>query len=201
MGIGENIGFCARLTQNNGPSGLYRNQINSAAGQIHVALMGDPTLRMHPVVPPSSVSVSASGSGNNLQWGAASDSIVGYHVYRANSASGPFSRVTSSLVTGTSYTDPGAPANATYMVRAIKLENTTSGSYYNPSQGTFSTVGTGGSGGSTGGGGTTTTPGASTVWGDDARPAGSVGACVGGGTGNGTSSNQARNRADERPVG
>src|SRR5947207_1300089 len=55
MGIGENIGFCARLTQNNGPSGLYRNQINSAAGQIHVALMGDPTLRMHSVAPPSAL--------------------------------------------------------------------------------------------------------------------------------------------------
>src|SRR5439155_23888055 len=129
------------------------------------------------------VSVSASGSGNNLQWGAASDSIVGYHVYRANSASGPFSRVTSSLVTGTSYTDPGAPANATYMVRAIKLENTTSGSYYNPSQGTFSTVGTGGSGGSTGGGGGTTPPPSGgggggtvsgTLWVDDSVPTGAV---------------------------
>ena len=46
-----NIGYAARLTQNNGGNGLYHNQINSAAGNIHIALMGDPTLRMHPVAP------------------------------------------------------------------------------------------------------------------------------------------------------
>jgi len=46
MALGETIGFSTLLTQNNGPGGLYQNQMNSCAGQIHIALMGDPTLRM-----------------------------------------------------------------------------------------------------------------------------------------------------------
>src|SRR5205807_6962433 len=56
MALGETIGFGARLTQNNGPGGLYRNQMNNCASQIHIALMGDPTLRMHVVAPPSGLS-------------------------------------------------------------------------------------------------------------------------------------------------
>jgi hypothetical protein len=202
MGIGENIGYCARLTQNNGGGGLYRNQINSAAGQVHVALMGDPTLRMHPVAPPTSLSVAASGGGNQLSWSGAADSVAGYHVYRSGSTAGPFTRLTSSLVSGTSYSDAGAPSSAVYMVRAVKLENTTSGSYYNPSQGTFASVGNPSSGGGdTGGGGTTppptqppTTPPPTTTsghWVDDALPSGAVPAGDGGDWWNWTSSNPA----------
>ena len=37
MGLGETLGFGARLTQNNTASGLYQNQINTAANQIHIA--------------------------------------------------------------------------------------------------------------------------------------------------------------------
>lgn len=55
MALGETIGYSTRLTQNNTPGGLYRNQMNSCAGQIHIALMGDPTLRMHVVAPPSNL--------------------------------------------------------------------------------------------------------------------------------------------------
>ena len=51
MGLGEPIGYSARLTQNNG--GLYQNQVNQNLRGVHIALMGDPTLRLHPVEPPS----------------------------------------------------------------------------------------------------------------------------------------------------
>ena len=43
-------------------------------------------------------------------------------------------------VTVTQFNDPSSELNAVYMVRAIKLESTTSGSYYNASQGTFWTA-------------------------------------------------------------
>ena len=43
MALGETIGYGTRLTQNNSPSGLYRNQMNSCAGQVHIALMGTST--------------------------------------------------------------------------------------------------------------------------------------------------------------
>src|SRR6185503_8795088 len=124
LGQGETIGHTARLTMNN--NGDYQTQINSAQNRIHIALMGDPTLRLHPVAPVGAVSGSTSGSSVALSWGASNDSaLLVYHVYRAAAASGPFTRVTSSPVSGTNFTDNNGSSTATYMVRAIKLENTT----------------------------------------------------------------------------
>jgi glycosyl hydrolase family 9/cellulase-like Ig domain-containing protein/Big-like domain-containing protein/Calx-beta domain-containing protein len=156
MGIGETLGYSARLTQNNGSGGLYRHQINNAAGGVHIGLMGDPTLRLHPVGPASNLQAASSASSVNLTWSASTDGVQGYHVYRATSANGPFTRVTSSPVNATSYTDGSSGGATTYMVRAVKLETTTSGAYYNASQGIFATVdgaGSGGGGGTGGGGG------------------------------------------------
>jgi len=132
MAMGETVGNCARISQNN--SGTYYTNSMGTRGT-HMSLMGDPTLRMHAVMPPSNVSVNGSGV---VTWSASSDSIVGYHVYRSTSASGPFTRITSSMVSGTSFTDTGASSGSyTYMVRAIKLQSTSAGTYYNPSQGAF----------------------------------------------------------------
>ena len=132
MGLGEPIGYSARLTQNNG--GLYQNQVNQNLRGIHIALMGDPTLRMHPVAPPSGLTA----NGVNLNWTASPDSVAGYHVYRAATAAGPFTRLTPSLLGGTSFSDLNALAGTSaYMVRAVKLENTPSGTYFNLSQGAY----------------------------------------------------------------
>ncbi|MDB6035194.1 MAG: hypothetical protein JWM16_5532 [Verrucomicrobiales bacterium] len=139
MGLGEPIGYSARLTMNN--NGLYQNQVNSQARGVHIALMGDPTLRMQQVAPPSNVSI----SGKTVTWAASADSVAGYHVYRAASADGPFTRITTALANDTSYTDASAPSgSAVYMVRAVKLETTPSGTFYNPSQGVFAKAGSGG---------------------------------------------------------
>jgi|GEM_PF-2554968 len=136
LGLGETIGACARLTQNN--TGLYENQVNSEAGEIHIALMGDPTLRLHPVVPVSNLTGIVADEAVALTWSASTDeAIIGYHIYRAVSSDAPFTRLTETPVSGTSYTVPSATAGATYMVRAIKLEQSPSGSYYNASQGVF----------------------------------------------------------------
>ena len=157
LGLGETLGYSARITQNNSSGGLYKHQINNSAGSIHVGLMGDPTLRLHPVGPASNLQGVSSGGGVTLTWNASADSVQGYHVYRASSANGPFTRVTTAPVTGASYTDASPAGATTYMLRAVKLENTTSGSYYNASQGIFATVDGAGSG-SGGGGGTPTNP-------------------------------------------
>ncbi len=137
MALGEPIGYGARLTQNNGAQGLYHNQLNSGAGQIHIALMGDPTLRMHVVAPPGNLTRAGSGKSAKLSWTASSDTVAGYHVYRANNPNGPFKRLTTALITATSYTDHSASSAANYMVRAVKLESSASGTYYNPSAGAF----------------------------------------------------------------
>ena len=135
MGMGETIGYSARLTQNN--VSLYKTENTYGINQVHIALMGDPTLRMHPVGPPGPVAGSINSGAMALIWTASADSVLGYHVYRAASSSGPFTRLTSSLVTGTAFTDSSPIQDTVYMVRAVKLESSPSGSYYNASQGAF----------------------------------------------------------------
>jgi hypothetical protein len=142
MGMGETIGYSTRLTQNN----TFLYSTGFGAGWIHIALMGDPTLRMHPVSPPSGLLASPSGSQVALQWTASPEPVLGYHVYRSLSPDGPFARLSSALVTAVNFTDSGVgPGTYTYMVRAVKLETGSGGSYFNPSQGTFRTLSVGSS--------------------------------------------------------
>ena len=140
MGLGETIGYSTRLTQNN--STLYQNQVNIFTRAAYIALMGDPTLRMEPVAPPSGLSAVPSGSNVQLSWsGSPNPGLVGYHVYRAASPAGPFSRLTAAPVAVTSFADSGLAAGSyTYMVRAVALITNPSGSYYDPSQGLFVSV-------------------------------------------------------------
>lgn len=137
MSMGEPIGYTAMLTQNNSPHGLYPPQVNGGASEVHVALMGDPTLRMHPVSSPSNLRRAIDGQGVHLNWSPSEDSaVLGYYVYRATSLNGPFSHYIS-FVSAPSFTDAAGGSGDVYMVRAVKLEETPSGSYYNLSQGAF----------------------------------------------------------------
>ena len=140
MGLGAPIGTCHRLSQNNS-NGHYA-PANPQAGKVHMALMGDPTLRMHIVGPPSNLSANLSGNNVNLTWTASTDNVLGYHVYRYDQNNGQWVRRNGSAVSGTSFNDNVAGSNGTiqYMVRARKLENSYSGSYYNLSQGVFATA-------------------------------------------------------------
>ena len=136
MALGETIGFSARVTQNN--STTYAGNI--AQRWVHMALMGDPTLRLHPVAPPSSLTATTNGTGGVvLRWYSSPEQVVGYHVYRATSIAGPFTRLTGALIAATNYTDSLVSSNV-YMVRAVKLETAASGTYYNPSQGVFQSL-------------------------------------------------------------
>lgn len=138
LGLGETIGYTARLTQNN--TGLYQNQVNISTNQIHIALMGDPTLRLHPVAPGGSVAGVMTTVGTALTWAPSPDVVIGYHVYRATSTTSAPVRLTDVPTRKTSFVDPAPLPGATYMVRAVKLESTPSGSYYNASQGIFWTA-------------------------------------------------------------
>jgi len=138
MGIGETIGYSAKATQNNNYGGYQENNYGTRGS--HVNLMGDPTLRMHVTLPPSGLTA-VETSGVTLNWTAATETVAGYHVYRSPNATGPFTRISSNLVTGTTFNEASPPAGSlTYMVRAVKLESTPSGSYFNPSQGIFAAV-------------------------------------------------------------
>jgi len=140
MGMGETIGYAARLTQNNSSSYQYAGY---GAHWVHIGLMGDPALRFYTVQPPPDLTIASSGGSVRLDWSASTETnVLGYHVFRANSPSGPFTRLTANELVTPGYTDnsviPGS--NYTYMVRVLKLETVPGGSFQNLGQGAFASV-------------------------------------------------------------
>src|SRR5205823_11300015 len=126
MALGEPIGYAIQLTQNNSTNTLYPPW-NTGSGQVHIGLLGDPTLRMHPFRPASNLSASAAAGGMRLSWSASPENVAGYHVYRASAPAGPFTRITQDPLGGTSFVDSAPVGTFNYMVRAVRLEQTPSG--------------------------------------------------------------------------
>lgn len=140
MALGGTVGDSLKLSQNNFTNTVYAPWAQGWS-EVHMSLLGDPTLRMHPVLPPSNLSLRAEPGKAVLNWSASGDSsLVGYHLYRAANAQGPFTRVTASPLNATTHNDLTAAGSYTYMVRAIKLEQSGSGSYFNASQGILGSV-------------------------------------------------------------
>ncbi len=124
LALGATVGDGLLLTQNTAPF-------------VHLALMGDPSLRMF-VVPPPTAAVATAANGVTLHWNRSPGPVLGYHVYRADDPDLPARRLTGELLADTGFTDPGpVPAGARYLIRAVKLEVTASGSFFNASQAAF----------------------------------------------------------------
>jgi alpha-tubulin suppressor-like RCC1 family protein len=142
MGLGKTIGYSTMRSQNAQPNEYLWGQFGVFSSRVHVALHGDPSLRMDMIVPPGPVLAATNGSSVNLSWGASPDNgILGYHVYRAGALAGPYARLDAALVTATQFTDPEPrTSDVYYMVRAVRLESGLSGSYSNLSQGAFTRV-------------------------------------------------------------
>jgi hypothetical protein len=138
MGMGDPIGYSALVTMNN--SSLYtplHDGWQGSIGRTHIALMGDPTLRMKMVAPPGNLVVSNSAGAAAFSWSASAEpGIEGYHLYEF-AADGSITRLTASPVNGTGYTNAAIPfvAGREYMVRTVKLHVSNTGSYYNLSLG------------------------------------------------------------------
>lgn len=135
MALGETVGYCAKLTQNN--TNTYASLVY--ANTIPIELMGDPTLRLHMVAPPTSV-VATPQSNNTkvgLNWTASAEpGVIGYYIYRSStplSINFPINKIP---VTTTTFIDD-APFQGTnyYLVKAVKLTTSASGTYYNLSHG------------------------------------------------------------------
>jgi len=135
MGMGETIGDCLRRTQNN--DGSDYQPTGAFARGVHIALLGDPTLRLHRVAPPADLRAQAAGRGMRLSWAASPQKAAGYHVYRAEAEFGPYERLTKEPVKGLTADDPDGRASHYYQVRAVVLQESTTGTYYNSSQGIF----------------------------------------------------------------
>jgi hypothetical protein len=135
LAFNESFGYVAKITQNNRNKyafGVFENAI-------HIALMGDPTLNLHPVEPVENfVGISSSDKLKaELSWTASTDAnVVGYHLYYSHKEDGPYYRANRELITGTSFNDE-APYDGTiyYMIRPVRLEDTKSGSFYNQGYG------------------------------------------------------------------
>jgi hypothetical protein len=153
MALGGTVGDSARLTQNNrflnspdditptfGPS-IYLPQ-TSKAGGAHITLMGDPTLRLLAVAPPTKLVITKNDQDNPvLSWTASADAALGYHIYRATTPEGPFTRLTTDPITTTTWTDPSVTTGIyTYQVKAVKLETAPGGTYLNTSQALSRTI-------------------------------------------------------------
>jgi len=139
MAMGRPIGYCALRTLNNSNSdytlanGGWQSQ---NMGRVHQGLMGDPSVRMRYTAPPNGLVATNEQWYTAFSWQPSPDTVDGYLIYRIDESTRTIERVTPQPVTGTSYTtttpfEPGVR----YMVRAIRLLVTPSGSYHDLSLG------------------------------------------------------------------
>jgi hypothetical protein len=145
LALGETLGFVARLNQNMPTHGGLYSFNDGNARKVHIALMGDPTLRLYPVPPVTELTPLIRGQSVHLQWKEPETDVEGYLVYRSGTSNGPFVRRTSEPIRDPLFAEENLPpGNYTFMVRAVKLQVSGSGSYRNLSQGIFRTVRVGG---------------------------------------------------------
>ena len=138
MALGETVGYSTRLTQYNNSMYHY----NLSPRSVHIALMGDPTLKAYIVAPSSAITATFDQDRILVNWAASAEATEGYHLYRKNDTMPSFSRLNAFPLTDTFYADTLLPVDGlyTYMVRAIKLEQTPGGSFFNLSQGVCDTA-------------------------------------------------------------
>jgi PKD repeat protein len=138
MALGSNIGYSAMLTQNNG----FTYTSGFGGRSIHVALLGDPSLRMHIVAPTSDLILVEDSGTMRASWTASPDASEGYLVYRRTEGNEHFIRLTQDPIPDTEYTDMCIEENVAYdyQVKAVKLESSGSGTYYNTSVGEIASI-------------------------------------------------------------
>lgn len=139
MGLNETIGDATLISQNN--QYLYESTGLYGYRYVHTALMGDPTLRMYIVAPPSYFMISKTENQNSskiltLRWQPSPDSVLGYNIYRQKNQNGNYIKLNSTLITSNFVTDTiDSNERNNYMLRAVKLDSSPTGTFFNISQG------------------------------------------------------------------
>jgi hypothetical protein len=108
-----------------GPAILSAKQVLLANGSAEYEqisetflLFGDPAMALKIPLPrmPTGVKANRQDDGVRISWNAALDSngnaVAGYHVYRASSPAGPYSKISTELITGTEFVDTSAVGGA-----------------------------------------------------------------------------------------
>ena len=140
MALGDNIGKSAFMSQD-----LSTDYLSLTLGGgdfittegVHVTQLGDPSLRLYYIIPPTDVEVVNSVSNAELSWTESLDpEIDGYNIYR-RPANGLWEKINDAIVTASSFTDEDLPGagNYYYLVKAVKHKTNSSGSFYNESLG------------------------------------------------------------------
>ncbi|RPI65074.1 MAG: T9SS C-terminal target domain-containing protein, partial [Ignavibacteriae bacterium] len=160
MSLGESIGYSFLLTQNNativgGQLGRYTpHVIYNAQGAgsvasigdrgIHIALMGDPTLRavMQPVSAMGKVTAATEYPNKvNLSWQRPGNDIEAYMIYRKYNEFSGWELLTPKAITALSFQDSLVnEGNVEYRVHACALRQTASGTYYDMGKFAYATV-------------------------------------------------------------
>jgi fibronectin type 3 domain-containing protein len=60
----------------------------------------------------------------NLNWTPSSSTYSGFNVYRGTTSGGPYTKVDSSVIPTTSYTDAGVTSGKTYFYVATEVDST-----------------------------------------------------------------------------
>ena len=96
----------------------------------HFAYNGDPTLRLFQVQPPSNLSILKHNDSATLAWEASPDkAVIGYHIYKSTTEFGIFNKLTHRPIAQLTYRDNSFQKKDTYMVRAIKIEESGCGKF------------------------------------------------------------------------
>ncbi len=141
LALGETLGNIALISQNNWGDYDANYYQNTAS----MALLGDPSLRLHMIPPPSEVQASTNANRNEvtLQWqGSADPNVLGYQVYRSRKKEGSFGTpIHAELITDLQYIDQSPfQGNNYYLVKAVTQTTTGSGSYRNMSLGIMDSI-------------------------------------------------------------
>lgn len=140
LAAGATLAECTLASQNACYNAGYFNSMGVCG--VHAALLGDPSLRAQIVEPVSALEVANNCGAITLQWQpATTPNIAGYYVYRSETQEGPYELLTPEAIATTTYTDtPAVNVNYWYMVKAVALETTPSGIFYNTSTGRIITA-------------------------------------------------------------
>ena len=134
MAMGWPVGYSAKITQNN--NSTY--EASYGARMVHIALMGDPSLRMYMIEPVSNLTCTPNVAYDavDISWVAPAEPIEGYYIYRSAENSDSMVYVGKTGYSSSSFLDyPPYTGMHKYMVRAYRLEQVKTGSFYNMSIG------------------------------------------------------------------
>lgn len=140
LAMGENMGYSVQLSQDIDSDylSLILGDGTFVTGEgVHVSQMGDPSLRMYYLAPPSDVMVENMGSYSVISWSASTDgSIDGYNVYRRKTDE-LWVKVNEGIIDSLSLADYGIADAGDYefLVKSVKLKTNASGSFFNESLG------------------------------------------------------------------